>query len=135
MRDWWRRVRRPILRALCGAAPWLVCAILIPSVSQGVLAAAPTASDGPQPVARLSARTVNFGVRTFGTTSAESLTLTNVGVAVLHLRAIAGLTGNFGVTGGCATPISLDLGAKLRGHLHVLTKCVRTAAGAGRLRG
>lgn len=111
MCGWWRRARRPIVRALCRTAPWLVCAILIPGVSQSVLAAPPTASDGPQPVAQLSARTVNFGVRTFGTTSAESVTLTNVGVAALHLRAIAGLSGNFGVTGTCPTPVTLDLGA------------------------
>ncbi|MGH2487377.1 MAG: choice-of-anchor D domain-containing protein, partial [Ktedonobacterales bacterium] len=111
MRDRWRRARRPILRALCRTAPWLICAILIPGVSQTVFAAAPTASDGPRPVAQLSAHIVNFGVRTFGTTSAQSLTLTNVGVAALHLRAIAGLSGNFGVTGSCQSPITLDLGA------------------------
>ncbi|HKV83001.1 MAG TPA: choice-of-anchor D domain-containing protein [Ktedonobacterales bacterium] len=111
MCGWWWRARRPTIRALCRIAPWLVCALLIPGVSQSVLAAPPIASDGPQPVGQLSAHTVNFGVRTFGTTSAESVTLMNVGVAALHLRTISGLGDNFGVTGTCPTPITLDLGA------------------------
>lgn len=105
MCDWRRRTRRYLAIVTASTALSLGSALTLSAQPTSVLAAP------AQPVATLSARSLDFGVQTLGSTRAMSITLGNVGSGDLHLRAISGLSGNFGATGTClAAPKTLAPG-------------------------
>lgn len=110
MRMWWRitpgRLATWTMRLALG------CGCLLALVAgMSPARAAASSSGGATPHAALSAYTLDFGVQTLGATRALSVTLTNTGLGDLHLRAIGGLRGSFGVSGTCAAPTVLAPGA------------------------